>query len=228
VETKKVDVPASPSTLAQAGPKKALASRFLAGNRSPALPTGRLGALTVVAQAQSLDNDSLPIVLRNNTTDVIVRPTASATIRSAGGKLVASGEDQGFHPNIVAPGEITIGYVYFDGGKMPPGSTVEFQLGGTPQDEVGFENVRDVPIEEFNRIGDRFVGRVRNPYQEAVSGPIDVQVTCFDTSGRPVAQFGDYASPDDMPVGGTAGFTIEMYDGPPCPTYVLGASGFSD
>lgn len=221
------NTPSQSASSVQATPKQALATHFLAGNKSPELPAGKPGVLTVVAQAAELDGDSLPIIIRNNTTDTIVRPTAAASIRSAAGDLVATGEDQGFHPNVVQPGEIAIGYVYFEGGNMPAGSTVEFQLGGTPQDEDEFENIRDVLIEEVNFTGDRFIGKVQNPYKEPVKGPIDVQVTCFDDSGRPVTQYSDFAAPDDMPVGGTATFTIQLYDKPSCPTYILGSSGYS-
>lgn len=220
--------PAQPPA-ADVRPKLALASRFLFGNRSPRLAAGKPGRLSVVAQATHLDSSgSLPIVIRNNTPDVIVRPKAAASIRGSDGKLIASGEDQGFHPNVVRPGEITIGYVYFENGKLPPGSTVEFQLDGTPQDQDEYENIRDVVISEVNFTGRSFVGKLRNPYQERVTGPTDVEVTCFNSSGVPIAQYSDFAAPENLPVGGTSSFSISLYDAPSCPIYILGASGFSN
>jgi hypothetical protein len=218
--------PTVPAPAPSASPKDAFASQFLTGNRDPKFPAGAPGELTVVAHAQKLDGSSLPIVIRNNTTATIVRPTAAATIRDANGKLVASGDDQTFHPNVVRPGEIAIGYVFFRDGKMPPGSKVEFQLGGQAEDEATYENIRDVLVAEVNFTGDSAIGELKNASGEPVNGPTDVRLTCFTTSGIPLTDTSAFAKPDTMRPGGKASFSIRVPSS--CPVYILGASGFAE
>jgi len=141
--------------------------------------------------------------------------------------LVASGSDQGFKPNVVPPGEIAIGYVYFGyDSNLPKGWTVEFQTSGTPTAKTRFENIRDLDVVEYNQIGKKIVGSLSNPHSEPVTGPIGVNLTCFDKDGRPLSHHSDFAEPDTLAPGDKTSFQIELFNSP-CPVFLFGGSSFT-
>lgn len=221
----------SPSKAAPVAPVQAVEARkskHLEGNEYPNFPAGQANSLAVIAQATDLDRTgSLPIVVRNNTGESVTRVKVAGAIRDSSGALVASGSDQGFKPNVVPPGEIAIGYVYFGyDSNLPKGWTVEFQTSGTPTEKVRFENIRDLDVVEYNQVGKKIVGTLSNPHSETIHGPIGVNLTCFDKEGRPLSHHSDFAEPDTLSQGGKASFQVELFSSP-CPVFLFGGSGFS-
>ena len=153
----------------------ARASAYVGGNASPSLPEGGPGAPSVVAVGP-YTGSSLPVVLRNNTAEDVVRMSVSAVAYDADGNMLGSGGDQGFNPNLVRPGEITLGYVYFEGIDLPDDATFEFEVTAKPASEAEFENIRDLEVAEQTFVDDRVVGELQNSHEEHVSGPIEVFV----------------------------------------------------
>ena len=188
------------------------------------LPDGDPGAVTIVASTVPVDRSSLvSIIVRNNTNADVGRIEVTGTARDGDGTLAGSGTSQGFQPQIVAPGEIAFGYVFF-GEDMPDGSTFEFDVDTEPVDDYFLP----VTITEVNNTGDQIVGLVKNDTGGDVSGPISAEAICFGTDGSILDNVGSYVGTgDDLPADTTGSFAIDLYSDP-CPIGLVAASGYGD
>lgn len=187
---------------------------------------GTPGQLSVVAQAAGLDRSgSLPVVVRNMTNGPKANVAVTGTARDAGGALVASGESQGFQPFLVGPGEIAFGYVFFSSAGIPDGSTLEFGISGADPDEL-FAGSIDLTVAEYNRTEDAVIGVLRNDSGVEATGPIGVDMICFDAAGTPTEQRSTFAVPDVAPPGATVSFSFDFFGDPPCDRFLLGGNGF--
>lgn len=220
------------ATLTSTGTKdsaKTPSAKNLASVAIPTFPAGEPSGIVIVAQASKLDRSgSIPIVVRNNTGGTVNRIKVSGTIRDSQGALVASGSDQQFLPNVVAAGEVAIGYVYIGfGTNLPKEWKAEFQTSATPINKSRFENIRDLEVVEFNRVDKRIIGSLVNLHPESVNGPIGVRLMCFDKSGTPTGVFNDFAEPDKLAQNAKTSFQIELY-GDTCSSFIFGGSGFAE
>lgn len=211
-------VAASPST-----------SPMIATVGTVTVPDGESGELSVVLQGLAIDDSgSLPVVVRNRTSDTVFNVEATATARGADGSLAGSGSSQGFAPTTVAPGEWAFGYVYF-GGSVPAGA--EFDITATAETESGFIGSVDVKPVETNIVpsefsGQQIVGIVENGTEQEVSGPVSVQVMCFDQAGSALVKtHSGFTDADSIAAGGTASFSVDLFEDP-CPNFAVGASGY--
>ena len=225
-ESTKPLAPTATPTGISVQPADARASAYIGGNASPPLPAGELGVSTVVAFG-SYTGSSLPVVLRNNTGEDVIRMTISAVVRDAGGNMLGTGGDQGFKPNLVRPGEIALGHVYFGGIDLPTDATFEFEVDATPSSEARFENIRDLDVVEQSFVENRIVGILQNSHDEHVSGPIGVVAACFDTEGVLFGYFPhNYTDKDEADPGDTVPFQVDVHGS--CPVFLVAAYGFAD
>lgn len=195
-----------------------------------AVPDGDEGELAVVVGTADVDDygATVPVVVRNRTDATVYDVEASGTARGGDGALAGSGRSQGFAPTTVEPGEWAVGFLYFD-SSLPAGAT--FDVTATASDEAGFISSVDVrPIEtntsqaEFS--GTQVIGIVENPTNAVVAGPVSVLVTCFDGAGTtPTSAHRGHTDADSIAAGGTASFTVDLFDAA-CPNFVVGASGY--
>ena len=173
------------------------------------LPAGDPGVVAVVATGAALDRSgSLPIVVRNNTANVIGRIEVTGIARDTVGTLSGSGSSQGFQPARVEPGEIAWGYVYF-GDITGEGLTFDLSASSVPPDTYF------APV----------VGVLTNTLDAGVSGPISVDGICFAMDGTLLGTVNSYAEQDELTAGGTGSFSLDLY-GDPCPIGLVGASGY--
>jgi hypothetical protein len=219
--------PASPVT-----PRDARASPYVGGNRSPRLPAGTRGVLSVVAQGPYHQEQSVPVVVRNNTSRTAIRVSVSGTASFPSGRLLATGKDQGLNPNLVKPGEIAFGYVYFNGVRLPSNTRFRFKVTSTPPDQVQFENRRDLVVAESHRVQERVLGTLRNGYGVRVTGPIQASVACFSSAGRLLYTANDFTDQDNVAARGTLPFQVDTApaygsSGLSCPVYLVAASGYT-
>jgi hypothetical protein len=215
-------------------PRDARASPYVGGNASPRLPAGAPGRLSVVARGpgRSAVGTVIPIVVRNNTARTVIRISVSATALSANGQLLATGKDQTLNPNIVKPGEIAFGIVYFEDVSLPANARFRFNLTSTAPANVQFENIRDLIVLGSQRIQERVVGMLRNGYPVRVTGPIGASVACFSSSGRLLYIADDFTDQDQVAPRGTLPFQVDTTPpygttGMSCSKYLVGASGFT-
>lgn len=194
------------------------------------IPEGTLGELDVVLLGPEIDETgSLPVVVRNNTSSSVYNLEATGTARGPDGSLAGSGTSQGFEPATLEPGEWAFGYVYF-GAAVPDGT--QFDISATADTEPGFAGSLSASPTEVNVVpgqfgGQQVVGIVTNETGEEMSGPVSVNVACFDQAGsQPLIVHIGYADTDSIPAGGSSSFTVDLFDGE-CPNFAVGASGFS-
>jgi hypothetical protein len=193
------------------------------------IPDGEVGKLSVVLLGLVDDGGSVPVVVRNRTDDTLYSIEASATARDAAGALAGSGSSQGFSPSTVEPGEWAFGYVYFS-GDVPADAT--FDVTATGESDDGFIGSLDVTPVETNVVpveygGNEIVGIVENPNDETVSGPVSVDIICFDAAGTAITgTHQSFTDAEEVAAGGTASFSVSISEDP-CPNYAVGASGYS-
>jgi hypothetical protein len=163
-------------------------SLYLAGNASPSFPAGDPGKVAVVAQAPLTlpvpsGGETLPIAVRNNRPGSVTEITAQGIVRDAGGKIVGTGTDQGFHPALLQPDQVALGFIYLGiGTNLPAGSAIAVQASRKPASSSN-TYFSDLLVTEVNNTGQQVVGTIKNPRTHAVQAPYSVDVFCVDSSG---------------------------------------------
>lgn len=191
------------------------------------LPPGEPGQITVIAQGTALDSSgSLPIVVRNMTDRSVARIEVTGTARDGSGALVGSGGSQGLNPYTVGPGEVAFGYVYFSFDGVPEGSTFDLSVSATDAEDDMLGQI-DLIVAEHNATADSILVGLRNDSDEEVSGPIGINLICFDDAGTPTESSSDYTDQDSAPPGATVTGAIEFYGDPVCGRYLLAGAGWS-
>ncbi len=98
------------------------------------------------------------------------------------GKVVGSGDSQGFEPVNVGPGQVAFGFAYFS-GSVPVGATFQFKV--TYQDGASSTHL-NVQVTQANAGTDpnlpSVVGAVTNSGKVTVKVPIEANVYCFDAT----------------------------------------------
>jgi hypothetical protein len=204
---------------------------YLVGNASPSFPAGDSGKLAVVVQASLTlpvpsGGEVVSIAIRNNTPESVSGIAAQGIVRDAGGKIVGTGTDQGFHPAFLQPGQVALGFIYLGvGTTVPGGSAMTVQASGKPTSSSN-TYFADLLVTEVNNTGEVVVGTVQNPRDHPVQAPYSVDVYCIDSSGGLRAEIGGFADVStDLAPGATSGFTVNLA-GTLCPQFLIGASGF--
>jgi len=204
-------------------------SAMLSVTGAVTVPDGPPGELSVVVVGRSdgTGSGTVPVVIRNRTSTTLYSPEANGTARAPDGTLAGSGSSQGFAPSTLQPGEWAVGYLYFD-STVPADAT--FDVTATASDDAEFIGSVDVRPVEINvassEFGSQIIGIVENPTDEPVEGPIDVLVACFDDTGTtPVSIHSGFTDGDQIPPGGTASFSVDLFDDA-CANFVVGGSGY--
>lgn len=169
------------------------------------------------------EDDLLTILVRNNTDQAVKQINVDATARSANGDLLAVTQAIGFRPAIVRPGEVTFETLYFNDAKLPEDVLFEFDVNSSNADPN--EGAGDLQISENKFLENRFVGILANPGKVEVTGPIEVQVLCFDADGGFMKHYSNFTTKDKVAPGKTIPFQVDIRNS--CPTYLMFATGFS-
>lgn len=201
-------------------------SSYLLVDGSPLIPDGSPGQLSVVLIG-SPDGGSVPVIVRNRTSEAVSFTLVSGTARDSSGSLIGSGESQGFEPAVIGPGEWAIGYVYFGWDDLPADATFDLTATGQPIDEYFIE--LNATVEEFNRtqgsFGEAIVGIAKNTHDVEINGPVSVMLGCFSADGnRLISRYSAYTDGDGIPPGETTSFSVDLFDD--CPVFALGVSGY--
>jgi peptidoglycan hydrolase-like protein with peptidoglycan-binding domain len=191
------------------------------------VPPGEPGQLSV-ALTGSDDGSSVPMIVRNNTDAPLSSVDVTGVARDASGNLVATGASQGFAPDRLEPGDWGIGYVYFDIDALSGDETFEFTAVGEPSDESFIDRVPLTITEAAVQPGDfsdRVAGIATNDTAEAATLG-EIYVACFD-GGVLVGVATGFTDVDEVPPGGIAPFTVDLYDFESCPSMALAGGGWS-
>ena len=204
--------------------EKGAASPFLFGPGNDVLPVGPAGEVSIVVVG-SYDG-TLPVVLMNSTSESIGDIEISTTVRDATGALIGAGGSLGINPYEVAPGGYAIGYVYFDGVDFPAGAVFEFDVDYETISLMRYRGIYDAEVNEASFLGDRLVGEIVNPHEFELSGPISVNVMCFDADGQIIGFDTGYSEVDTLPAGDSTVFQVDFWNVDDCSLFVVAASGY--
>lgn len=194
----------------------------IAGNASPRLSEATGGEVSVVALGP-YDRLSgiVPIIVQNGTGTPVADITIAGSARN-GGKLIASGQDQGISPSYVPPDDYSFGYVYFASDLNITGET-EFEF--DVEWSNGASDFVDIAVTEAEGTPNGVVGSAQNTTDRKVSGPIGISVMCFDTNGRVLSAPIGFLNKDTLLPGETGTWQVDLYSDP-CPRFWVAASGF--
>lgn len=196
-------------------------SRFLVGRVSGGLPEGEPGLLdAVLVGGYSPDRELLPFLVRNNTNEQVSNISATVTVRSPSGELLASGASlMDIKPASLAPGEYGIGYALVEGGGLPTDATFEVDLETRPASDL---DPVDLGFAEIGITEARIVGVVQNTSSQESSFP-SVLVLCFDSDSDLVSSNNVPLSNPSLGPGETVSFQFEARDAP-CEAFLAAAS----
>ena len=204
-------------------------SPFLAGNANPRFPAGGAGQVSVVYQAPISPQQNgtvVPIVLDNNSSTAVAHVDISGAAKDASGKIVGSGDSQETSPSVIKPGQWALAFIYFQSGvNLSSSDTISFNVKTSPADTSSY-NTAAVQVTQANLSGSSITGGVQNTTGKVIVGPITVDAYCFDAAGHIVNEQGTFTSGSgDLAPNATDSFQINFYE-QPCPSYLVGASGF--
>lgn len=205
------------------------AQTAVSGNALDLLPPGDEDAVTLVAvgaYGQSDIGQSLPIVVRNNTSADVERVEVAAAARSADGVLLASGQSSNLVPWLVVPDGIAFGYIEFGGVDLPSDVVFDFTVQGFPARNPDQVSIFNFDMVEIALVDDRLVGQVKNASNRSLSSS-SLQAVCFDEEGSLLSDYYASLDPDLVEPGKTATFQIVLNEGESCPRYLAAAMGFS-
>ncbi len=207
-------------------PQDATSAGNLSGNAFEVLPPGNAGELAVVSSG-SYDGTSLPLLLRNNTNEALVRVTVAVSVHDASGALLAVGEANDLTPSRVEPGAYVFGNAYFDFATFPSDVTYDFQASGKSAESASFIGIYDLTIQESSYLGDRIVGTAINNLDVTLRGPFGVEAACFGTDGSLLGIASDFAAADVADPGAQVPFQVTLYNVASCDIYLIGSSGYN-
>jgi hypothetical protein len=227
--TKATVEPTKPASTKEAAavPKAKKTKPYLAGNALSLLGKGKSHKLSIVATG-TYDGNTIPLIVRNNTGKDIIRIQVTGVVRSADGKLLASGGDQGFGPNLVHAGDYAIGYVYFGGAQLPEDAKFSFETSSTDATDNKYENMRDLSVTEADSLDGRIVGFLQNGYKETVTGPMAVKVMCLGADGSLLGLYQGYTDKDSAKSGEKVPFQVDIYGQVDCTNFLVTGRGYSN
>jgi outer membrane murein-binding lipoprotein Lpp len=201
------------------------ASPFVGGTFVDELPPGIDSELSVILEGTHQDG-SVPLIIRNLTEESVIGIEVNGIARDQDGGLVSSGSSQGFSPQLVAPGEIAYGYVYF-GYDVDLSNAASYEwsvtaTSSTDQFAPGFADL--VPV-EWSSVGDNIVVLLSNDTDAVITGPISVDAACFDASGVFVGTAGTFADGDTVQPGASVAGQFSPYE-IDCDQYLVAGSGY--
>jgi hypothetical protein len=169
----------------------------------------------------------MPVVVRNRSSEAIIRAEVSAAVRDTSGQLLTTGSSQGLNPNLVSPGEIAFGYLYFSGDDVPSDSQIDFtvQAESATGQFAEFESIRDLEIETHRFVNGRIVGEARNIH-DTPSDLLQANVLCFDANGEILDHYSDFTDQRSVDPGDLLPFSVRLFGD--CPEYLVAVSGHGD
>lgn len=187
------------------------------------LPTAPAGTVDVVA-FQALGEQTVAVVVHNNTDGQVSPLEVSATVRDSGGTLADSDSTDEFYPILLDPGQVAVGELFFS-GETPADGSVELTVDWAQGDEWAestFPRHR-LPIVEWVATGGSITGLVGNATDAAVD-LVRIGAGCFSTSGELLGLDDTFADRDEIPAGDSSAFTLRLDTS--CDLLVLAASGW--
>jgi hypothetical protein len=189
------------------------------------VPPGTPGEVSVAVTAPpspASDNSTVPMIVRNNTTNVVSGIEVTGGARDAAGTLTASGSSQGFLPGTLEPGDWAIGFVFFDIDALTGDETFDFSVSFDDGPAGALVGRIDLPITEATLQGDRVVGVVRN--ESTSPGTLaQVYVACFNAGTLNEVYLG-FVDGFEVPPGGSSPFTVDLFG--PCEVFAAAGGAF--
>jgi hypothetical protein len=196
----------------------------IAGTAFEFLPESDEDEVEVIAHGQ-IESTRLPVVVRNNTDEVVSGVVAKVEFRDQAGKLIGVSESfeffGGLAPYFLNPGDLSIGYIYVE-GEIPANAELEFSTRAGDPDDFMSGLYADIEFGEVNWVTDRLVGEAINASDSLISG-VSLIALCFDADGNVTSSQTDTIR-EDIEAGGTASFQLSVYQDD-CEHFLIAGTG---
>jgi Mg-chelatase subunit ChlD len=204
---------------------------YVGGNAFSLLGPGEAGEVSVIATGsfEAMVGDSIPFVVRNNTTEDVANVKVTGTIRDADGRVIGAANGLLMTPTYVTTGGVSFGQAYFGDIDMPADATVEFKAEATPVSELRFNNFRDLDVVEASLFENRVTGTLENTHNEAVKGTIAIQTLCFDLEGNVLSLAFGSVDTSRIEAGDSTPFQVTLFygsSGQGCPAFLVAGYGY--
>ena len=204
-------------------------SAYLGGSALDLLPAGAASELEIVVVGP-YDRYVLPLILRNNSSQVLDQVTVSAIAWRSDGTQLAVGGDLGFSPSVLRPGDYAFGVISFGRAFYFPDddASYEFEVKGEEFTEIEPLSRVDLKVVEAGYIGNGLEGELINDSDATVGGPIGVSILCLDSSGAITYSVSGFTEKDEAAAGESVPFQLTFFGGPDDSTnFLVAGSGFN-
>lgn len=219
---------------------------------APLIPEPVDGEIAVVAYGP-LDGFNIPVIVVNGTDEAVedieitvmvagesvttagATPAADSTPVAADGvpddsvavdeAEVVTGRGLGLTPDVLAPGDIAIGAITFDGADIAAGAELVFTIESLPVRDANLDEV-DVELSEVSFTDGTFTGTATNAAGPDIPGTVNVRAVCQDADGNLTGFASGYLDADGLAQGDSAAFELDL---PPaierCDAWLIAAGG---
>jgi len=210
-------------------PTTGTVSPLLTGTAHPTIPALVPGKVAIImtGSVNGSVGSTVPVMVGNGTTGTISSIEVAGPAVDSTGKIVGSGDSQGFEPVNLRPGQVAFGFAYFS-SSVPAGATFQFKV--TYRDGASSTH-QNVQVTQANAGTDpnlpSVVGAVTNSGKVKVSSPIEANVYCFDAAGAYVEAVSGFTDGNaDLTPGAVASFSVNL-GATACPTFLVGSSAYT-
>lgn len=194
-----------------------------AGTAFDLLTPAPAGTVEVVAVGE-LKDGAYPVIVHNNTGDVIDRVRVEAVAFDGSGDLYAVADAATVSPGRIEPQGIGMGSASFGDLMLPAGGTIETLVRYEAPTEGGAFGSMAPEVIESSWAQGRILGIISNPHEQEITD-LRVSVACIADDGSIQMLSTTSTSASVLPVGGTVAFQVLPGDGPPCAGELIVADG---
>jgi hypothetical protein len=198
---------------------------YVFGNGFDLIPQGSTDEVEIVTQGPVVDS-SVPVVIRNNTDDVIGLREVLGVARDQSGSLIGTVEVSSEAPYKLEPGGIAIADVYWSVDSIPPDANLDLEIEYETWGEDAY--YQDLQIVEVTQTETGLIGIAENTSDHPVSGPFSVVGVCLDADGAIQGHYTGFADKYALEPGETTTFSATVYGTGPCDHYLVSAKGFAE
>lgn len=156
----------------------------------------------------------------------MTRLTVAGKAIDSSGSVVAVAAASTLRPNVVAPGGIAIGNVFFGMDKLPTAVSFDLAASGKTSDaETSKDRISDFTIESAQLRAGKLIGQMKNPTTHELK-PITTSMICFGEDGKLAGYFQASSFSDKVvPPHGETTFEVPFGLAVDCSHFLIATTG---
>lgn len=189
------------------------------------IPQGSTDEVEIVAQGPIVDS-TVPVVIRNNTDDVIGLQEVLGVARDRSGSLIGTVESSLSSPYKVEPSGIAIVSVYWGVDPLPSDAELDLEVEYETWEEDAY--YQDIQIMEATQTETGVIGIAENTSGRPAGGPFIVVGVCLNSNGAIQGYYSGSAHKNALEPDETTTYSTTFYGTGPCDHYLVSTNGFAE